>query len=69
MEAKYRIILVNCDIPAASFYTVQFADFSVAPYEAHKQEQYAALVKQFNVKLTPDNTGDAYSEWITKNNQ
>lgn len=63
---KYRLVHINHNIPGASFYTVQKEDYSVLPYDAHKQAEYEALIKQFNIQFSEGGIGDAYSEWLVK---
>jgi hypothetical protein len=69
MSKKLRLVHVNCNIPGASFYTVQEDDYSVLPYDLQKQPAYEALIRQYKIEFTEGRTGDAYSEWIMPNSE
>lgn len=60
---KWRIVQINTNIPAAMFYTIQFANYHALGYSEVKNYQHflKPLSKDHNLELGL--IGDSYGDW------
>jgi hypothetical protein len=62
---KWRLVLVNPDIPKAAFYTIQREDYKVMPYKSECQMLMYNILRLSDPKdtLKMGKIGDAYGMW------
>lgn len=58
---KWRLVLINANIPAASFYTIQYEDYSVMDYKEDLQTELAQM--RYHDEMISGQCGDLFGQW------
>lgn len=58
---KWRLALINATIPTASFYTIQYEDYSVMDYKPDLQSELLAM--RYHDEMIESTGGNEFGQW------